>query len=156
MPYNESTTKRPDGSKTVRKEHIDPETGKCTKIEITEYPPDKVDFSIMSYSTKQPKTTVIIPDDDNPETSGFSPTTMPTIGKTTVGKTTTKIIDRTEMPSPSKKPISETKTATNTAATTTAPSASVDGTTNPASTSGDKPAGSDGSTAANSCCCTIQ
>mmetsp|Transcript_38536 Transcript_38536/g.93373 ORF Transcript_38536/g.93373 Transcript_38536/m.93373 type:complete len:155 (+) Transcript_38536:122-586(+) len=154
MPYNESTTKRPDGSKTVRKEHIDPETGKCTKIEITEYPPDKVDFSIMSYSTKQPKTTVIIPDDDNPEESEFSPTTMPTIGKTTVGKTTTKVVHRTEMPSPSKKPVTPTDTTTTTAPAVPPNDLDV-GNTNPTSTSTDKPAASDSSTA-NSCCCTIQ
>mmetsp|Transcript_38537 Transcript_38537/g.93377 ORF Transcript_38537/g.93377 Transcript_38537/m.93377 type:complete len:156 (+) Transcript_38537:122-589(+) len=155
MPYNESTTKRPDGSKTVRKEHIDPETGKCTKIEITEYPPDKVDFSIMSYSTKQPKTTVIIPDDDNPEESGFSPTTMPTIGKTTVGKTTTKTVHRTEMPSPSKKPITPKDATTTTATNPTAPLNDHDGNTNSTPTSTDKPTASDSSTA-NSCCCTIQ
>lgn len=153
MPYNESTTRRPDGSKTVRKEYIDPDTGKCTKVEITEYPPDKLDFSVMSSSTKQPKTTVIIPDDNDDDddemnkNSGFSSTTMPTIGKTTVGKTSTKVVKKDQMPSPSIKPI--VQIASN-QRTTTAPLPSQQ-TKNKNQTPAAKEQPS-----ANGCCCTVQ
>lgn len=110
MPYNETTTRRPDGSKTVRKEHTDPTTGKCTKIEITDYPSTSVDFSVMNSYTKQPKTTIIIPEDDstngdNEQDGGFHSTTYSTIGKTTVGKTQIKTVPSAAIPTPTSTPL---------------------------------------------------
>jgi hypothetical protein len=103
MPYNEKTTMKPDGSKVVRKEHIDPTTGKCTKIEITEYPSTGPDFSVMSSINKKPKTTVIYPEDQ--DDTGFHSTLMPTVGKTTVGKTTIKTVDSASVPKPTSAPL---------------------------------------------------
>ena len=105
MPCNEKTTMKPDGSKTVRKEHIDPTTGKCIKIEITEYPSTQPDFSVMSSINKKPKTTVIYPEDTSDQDTGFHDTLMPVIGKTTVGKTTIKTVETKSVPQPSSAPI---------------------------------------------------
>jgi hypothetical protein len=105
MPYNEKTTMKPDGSKTVRKEHIDATTGKCFKIEITEYPSPQPDFSVMSHINKKPKTTVIYPEDASDQDAGFHNTLMPVIGKTTVGKTTTKTVETKSVPKPMANPI---------------------------------------------------
>ena len=105
MPCNEKTTMKPDGSKTVRKEHIDPTTGKCIKIEITEYPSPQPDFSVMSSINKKPKTTVIYPEDTSDQDTGFHDTLMPVIGKTTVGKTTIKTVETKSVPQPTSTPI---------------------------------------------------
>jgi hypothetical protein len=105
MPYNEKTTMKPDGSKTVRKEHIDSTTGKCFKIEITEYPSPQPDFSVMSHINKKPKTTVIYPEDTSEQDTGFHDTLMPVIGKTTVGKTTVKTVETKLVPKPTTAPI---------------------------------------------------
>jgi hypothetical protein len=105
MPYNEKTTMKPDGSKIVRKEHIDATTGKCFKIEITEYPSPQPDFSVMSHINKKPKTTVIYPEDTSDQDTGFHDTLMPVIGKTTVGKTTIKTVETKSVPKPTTTPI---------------------------------------------------
>jgi hypothetical protein len=105
MPCNERTTMKPDGSKTVRKEHIDPTTGKCIKIEITEYPSPQPDFSVMSSINKKPKTTIIYPEDTSDQDTGFHDTLMPVIGKTTVGKTTIKTVETKSVPQPTSAPI---------------------------------------------------
>lgn len=105
MPYNEKTTMKPDGSKTVRKEHIDSTTGKCFKIEITDYPSPQPDFSVMSHITKKPKTTVTYPEDTSKQDTGFHSTLMPVIGKTTVGKTTVKTVETKSVPQPTATPI---------------------------------------------------
>jgi hypothetical protein len=105
MPCNEKTTMKPDGSKIVRKEHIDPTTGKCYKIEITEYPSSAPDFSVMSSINKKPKTTVIYPEDTSEQDAGFHSTLMPVIGKTTVGKTTVKTVETKSVPAPMAKPL---------------------------------------------------
>lgn len=96
---------KPDGSKTVLKEHIDATTGKCFKIEITEYPSPQPDFSVMSHINKKPKTTVIYPEDTSDQDTGFHDTLMPVIGKTTVGKTTIKTMETKSVPKPSTTPI---------------------------------------------------
>jgi hypothetical protein len=105
MPYNEKTTMKPDGSKTVRKEHIDATTGKCFKIEITEYPSSQPDFSVMSHINKKPKTTVIYPKDNSDQDTGFHDTLMPVLGKTTIGKTTIKTVETNSVPKPTTTPI---------------------------------------------------
>jgi hypothetical protein len=105
MPCNEKTTRRPDGSKTVRKEHIDPSTGKCVKIEITEYPSTQPDFSVMSNINKKVKTTVIYPEDDQDVDTGFHSTLYNPVGKTTVGETKVTMVPSTEVPRPTATPL---------------------------------------------------
>jgi hypothetical protein len=115
MPYNEKTTRRPDGSKTVRKEHIDPTSGKCVKIEITEYPSTQPDFSVMSTINKKVKTTVIYPEDDDQQEgggsgaaaidTGFHSTLYTPVGKTTVGETKVTKIPVASIPKPTATPL---------------------------------------------------
>lgn len=109
MPYNEKTTRRPDGSKTVRKEHIDPTTGKCVKIEITEYPSTQPDFSVMSSINKKVKTTVIYPEDDDqadpPVDTGFHSTLYTPVGKTSVGETKVTNLPSATVPKPTATPL---------------------------------------------------
>ena len=57
----------------------------------------------MSSINKKPKTTVIYPEDQ--EDTGFHSTLMPTVGKTTVGKTTIKTVDSASVPKPTSTPL---------------------------------------------------
>ena len=57
----------------------------------------------MSSINKKPKTTVIYPEDQ--DDTGFHSTLMPTVGKTTVGKTTVKTVDSASLPKPTSTPL---------------------------------------------------